>query len=204
MRVVRFTIVLRVRQMQRTRAELAKAIDMHFAGRMINSPNDYDVVISSYKQKMTIFVCMRLCSIQDNRFAYRKNVLPTSMHPSQAALIVSLAKPYLMKTAQIMDPFCGVGTLLIARTFSPGTRDMLQIPMEMQSLWVERMLRLPKQDQFYTQGFSLISDMTTNLILITDMPVRNRQTKAEMELFTRGFSTSRASGIRRNHSHVFK
>ena len=26
-------------------SRLAKAIDMHFAGRMINSPNDYDVVI---------------------------------------------------------------------------------------------------------------------------------------------------------------
>ena len=108
---------------------------------------------------------MRLCSIQDNRFAYRKNVLPTSMHPSQAALIVSLAKPYLKETAQIMDPFCGVGTLLIERAHLVPAREIYATDTYGDAItMVERMLRLPKQELILYTGISLISDMTTNLM----------------------------------------
>ena len=42
--------------MRRTRAGFAKAIDMHFAGRMINSPNDYDVVIKLIPTKNDNFL----------------------------------------------------------------------------------------------------------------------------------------------------
>ena len=44
------------------------------------------------------------------RFSYRKNVVAASIHPSLAAMLVSLAKPYLKENAQILDPFCGSST----------------------------------------------------------------------------------------------
>ena len=171
-------------------SRLAKAIDMHFAGRMINSPNDYDVVIKLIPTKNdNFFVCMRLCSIQDNRFAYRKNVLPTSMHPSQAALIVSLAKPYLKETAQIMDPFCGVGTLLIERAHLVPAREIYATDTYGDAITMGRenaAFAKTRINFIHRDFFDFKHDYKFDE-LITDMPVRNRQTKAEMELFYERF-----------------
>ena len=171
-------------------SRLAKAIDMHFAGRMINSPNDYDVVIKLIPTKNdNFFVCMRLCSIQDNRFAYRKNVLPTSMHPSQAALIVSLAKPYLKETAQIMDPFCGVGTLLIERAHLVPAREIYATDTYGDAITMGRenaAFAKTRINFIHRDFFDFRHDYKFDE-LITDMPVRNRQTKAEMELFYERF-----------------
>ena len=36
-------------------------------------------------------------------------------------MIVALAEPYLKENAQILDPFCGVGTMLIERISVSGT-----------------------------------------------------------------------------------
>lgn len=51
----------------------------------------------------------------DERFAYRKQSLPASIHPVTAASIVRLCKPYMKDNADVLDPFCGSGTLLIER-----------------------------------------------------------------------------------------
>ena len=45
------------------------------------------------------------------------------MHPSLAALIMELAAPYLKENAQIIDPFCGVGTMLIERDIRVPARE---------------------------------------------------------------------------------
>ena len=58
---------------------------------------------------------MKLNTISDNRFRYRKNAISTSIQPSTAALIAKLSEGYLKEDAQIIDPFCGVGTMLIER-----------------------------------------------------------------------------------------
>ena len=132
---------------------------------------------------------MRLCSIQDNRFAYRKNVLPTSMHPSQAALIVSLAKPYLKETAQIMDPFCGVGTLLIERAHLVPAREIYATDTYGDAITMGRenaAFAKTRINFIHRDFFDFRHDYKFDE-LITDMPFRNRQTKAEMELFYERF-----------------
>jgi len=51
----------------------------------------------------------------DERFAYRKETLAASIHPVTAASIVRLCMPYLEEGADVLDPFCGSGTMLIER-----------------------------------------------------------------------------------------
>ena len=58
---------------------------------------------------------MKLNTIVDRRFSYREEFIPTSIKPVNAALLVELAKDYMIPDAQILDPFCGVGTMLIER-----------------------------------------------------------------------------------------
>ncbi len=52
----------------------------------------------------------------DERFAYRIQTLPASIHPVAAASIVRLCMPYMKEGADVLDPFCGSGTLLIERS----------------------------------------------------------------------------------------
>jgi len=67
------------------------------------------------------FPVLSFHTLPDKRFVYRKNAIAASIHPSAAALMMELASPYLKEDAQIMDPFCGVGTMLIERD-TPGAR----------------------------------------------------------------------------------
>ena len=53
--------------------------------------------------------------MEDHRFDYRTDVVAASIRPVNAALLVQLAKEYMMEGARVLDPFCGVGTMLIER-----------------------------------------------------------------------------------------
>ena len=56
---------------------------------------------------------LKLYTLPDHRFDYRRYYVAASMKPMMAAGLMALAKPYLKEYAQILDPFCGVGTLLM-------------------------------------------------------------------------------------------
>lgn len=83
---------------------------------MLNTASDYELEIRLIENKSHTFnVMVKLCTLPDERFAYRKESVAASMKPVNAALLVELAKDYMVPDAQILDPFCGVATLLIER-----------------------------------------------------------------------------------------
>ena len=93
-------------------AALEAASGMEF----INSASDYEIELRLLQKKDGGFVpLLKLYTLKDGRFAYRKNVLASSIHPANAALLMELLRPYAKKGAQVLDPFCGVGTMLIER-----------------------------------------------------------------------------------------
>jgi tRNA G10 N-methylase Trm11 len=51
---------------------------------------------------------IKLYTVEDHRFDYRKEVTPTSIKPVNAALLVSLASEFMVDDAKVLDPFCGV------------------------------------------------------------------------------------------------
>ena len=89
----------------------------HLTNRqLINSTSHYELEIRMIENKQHTFnVLVKLKTLPDTRFAYRKGVISSSIRPDVAALLVSLAKEYMVPDAQILDPFCGVGTMLIER-----------------------------------------------------------------------------------------
>ncbi|MDF2589070.1 MAG: methylase [Anaerocolumna sp.] len=83
---------------------------------LINSTSNYEVELRLIENKEGNYnVLIKLYTLKDERFSYRKNVIATSIQPVNAALIVALSKNYLIEDAQVLDPFCGVGTMLIER-----------------------------------------------------------------------------------------
>ena len=171
-------------------SRLSAALDRLSGGKLINSANNYEIVIKLIQTRDgSYFPCLRLCSVKDDRFTYRKNVLSTSIHPSTAALLVELAKPYLKENAQIMDPFCGVGTMLIERKLAVPARDIYATDIYGDAIEMGREnARIAKTgiNFIHKDFFDFKHDYKFDE-LITDMPVRGKQTRSEMELFYERF-----------------
>lgn len=84
--------------------------------KLINSPGNYEIELRFIENQDGKFhICLKLYTIMDQRFSYRKQVIPVSIKPVNAALLVAIAEPYMIKDARVLDPFCGVGTMLIER-----------------------------------------------------------------------------------------
>ena len=85
-------------------------------GKLINTTSDYEFEIRLVENKDGRFnVMIKLFTMEDKRFDYRKEVVASSIRPVNAALLVQLAKEYMMEDARVLDPFCGVGTMLVER-----------------------------------------------------------------------------------------
>lgn len=84
--------------------------------KMINSTSHYEIEIRLIENKAGKFnVLLKLFTLEDKRFSYRQEVIASSIRPVNAALVMELADSYLKEDAKILDPFCGVGTMLIER-----------------------------------------------------------------------------------------
>nr|WP_308625071.1 methyltransferase domain-containing protein [uncultured Eisenbergiella sp.] len=84
--------------------------------KLTNNTASYELelrIIENKEGQCNLLV--KLFTWKDTRFSYRREVIPTSIRPVNAALTVALAAEYLKENAQVLDPFCGVGTMLIER-----------------------------------------------------------------------------------------
>lgn len=95
---------------------ISEVLDTESDGRLANSTADYEIEIRlAMRQDFSFLPMLKLLTAPDRRFDYRKNSVASSIDPVNAALTAQLAKPYLREDAQVLDPFCGVGTMLIER-----------------------------------------------------------------------------------------
>jgi len=99
------------------RVELVRDISAALScDKFKNSTSNYDVELRVELQKNgSANLYMKLYTIPDTRFDYRKNSIPASMHPVTAAAIIRYAELYLKKGARVLDPCCGSGTFLLER-----------------------------------------------------------------------------------------
>lgn len=96
--------------------KLAGGIERLSGRKLINSTDNYEFEIRVIENRqVNCNILVKLYTLKDRRFTYRKEVIPNSIKPVNAALTVALAKEYMEEDAQVLDPFCGVGTMLIER-----------------------------------------------------------------------------------------
>ena len=91
----------------------AYALEEKSGYRLKNTPGRYEVEIRLIQKREGDFhAYLKFYTLPMRRFSYRKNALAVSINPT---LMLYLAKPYLKEDAAVLDPFCGVGTMLIER-----------------------------------------------------------------------------------------
>jgi len=96
--------------------KMAVAIERLTNRKLVNAVSDYELLIRLVENKRgTYTTLVRLTTMGDERFSYRREYTPESMKPINAAVAVALAREYMLEGAQVLDPFCGVGTLLVER-----------------------------------------------------------------------------------------
>ncbi|WP_070000738.1 TRM11 family SAM-dependent methyltransferase [Cellulosilyticum sp. I15G10I2] len=154
--------------------------------QLINSTSNYEVEIRLIESKEGAFnVLIKLYTIKDQRFKYRKNAVAASIAPVNAALIAALAKDYLKEGAQVLDPFCGVGTMLIERNKCARAKTMYGLDVFGEAIDKARensaiddtVIHFINRDFFDFKHEYLFDEIFTN------MPARGgRKTEEEIEL----------------------
>lgn len=164
--------------------KFAAWLERSSGGALVNSTTDYEIEIRLVANKEgKLFPCVKCFTLKDRRFTYRKNAISASIHPATAALIMELARPFLKENAQVMDPFCGVGTMLIERTKAVQAGDMYATDIFGDAIEMGR-------ENAALAGVSInfihrdFFDFTHDYLfdeMITNMPVRGKKSKEEME-----------------------
>lgn len=96
--------------------KVTEILDESSGGKLRNSAAEYEAEIRLLERRDGSFIPMlKLYTIADQRFAYRRESVAASISPVNAALTVRLASPWMKDNAQVLDPFCGVGTMLLER-----------------------------------------------------------------------------------------
>ena len=95
---------------------VAEQLEQKSGYRLFNTTGDYELEIRLIVNRDKSFCpILKLFTLPLHRFSYRKRSVAASIHPAVAALLMQLAEPYLKEGARVLDPFCGVGTMLIER-----------------------------------------------------------------------------------------
>ena len=171
--------------------KLAFALESISDRALINSTSNYELEIRLVESKEGKFnVLLKLYTIKDERFNYRKHAVAASIQPVTAALVARLAKDYLKEDGQVLDPFCGVGTMLIERNKLVPANPMYGIDTFGEAI-DKAILNAKKaecQINFINRDFF---DFTHNYLfdeIFTNMPTRGgRKTEEEMVMLYKQF-----------------
>ena len=154
--------------------------------RLLNSVDGYEIELRLVMNKDgTLYPALKLFTIPMRRFSYRKNAIASSIHPASAALMMRLAEPYLKEKGQVLDPFCGVGTMLIERDMLVQARDMYGTDVFGEAILkarenataAGRLINFINRDFFDFKHQYLFDE------IITNMPVRGKKSKDEQDEF---------------------
>ncbi|MCI9082138.1 MAG: methyltransferase [Lachnospiraceae bacterium] len=165
---------------------LEKATD----GKLKNSVSDYELEIRLLENREGQFLpLVKLYTFEKQRFSYRKNVVASSVRPEQAALIAKLAQPYMTREAQILDPFCGVGTMLIERdrVCPAGVMYGIDIFGEAIAKAKENTNLANREIYYINRDFFEFKHKYLFDEIITNMPERGKKSKREHDEFYGAF-----------------
>ena len=164
----------------------AYALEEKSGYRLKNTPGRYEVEIRLIQKREGDFhAYLKFYTLPMRRFSYRKNALAVSINPTQAALMLYLAKPYLKEDAAVLDPFCGVGTMLIERNKVLPARSLYGIDIYGQAIEGAREnTELAGAEISYIQkNFFDFTHRHRFDEIVTNMPTRGKKNKEEHDAF---------------------
>ncbi|MBQ2288066.1 MAG: methyltransferase domain-containing protein [Lachnospiraceae bacterium] len=160
---------------------LALSLEEKSHGLLINDSSYYEIEIRVIVGNKGCRVFLKMSTLPDSRFQYRKYIMATSMQPSKAALMMRYIKPYMKEDANVLDPFCGTGTLLIERALAGKVKSLYGLDISssaIQAAW-ENSQRAGKVLNLVQRNFNDFRHEYTFDEILTDMPRESAHMKGK-------------------------
>lgn len=152
--------------------------------QLVNVPSDYEITLRFHKSNKIpdrYALYLKISVIPDTRFDYRKNSLPSSIQPYLAALIMEIIQDYTKGRGQVLDPFCGVGTMLMERNYKEHAHSLYGVDIYGQAVcWANEHARQARMDIHYIQKD--MADFTHDYLfdlIITNLPAATSRMEEE-------------------------
>lgn len=150
---------------------LSRELDEISGGNLKNSPSSYEIEIRIVEENNRCKVFLKLYTIKDNRFDYREKVLGASINPVTSAIVMKSIEKWLKPNSKVIDPFCGVGTMLIERAKLKGYKtltgvDIFNVAIEaatINSNLANVKIDLISEDIVEFRSFDLYDEMISNM-----------------------------------------
>ncbi len=181
---------------------MAAVLEEQGRGELVNVTDGYEVELRLIETKEKSFhVLLKLFTLRDYRFAYRRKTIAAGMRPFLAAFCMALAgdetdgggHSFFRENAQVLDPFCGAGTMLIERAKYAPVKQMFGLDiLEEAVLAARENTRLADERANYVhRDFFTFQREEAFDEIVTDMPFtvsENEERKQEIaELYRRFF-----------------
>lgn len=184
--------------------KLGRELEKQTMGWLFNTTTGYEAqmrVVQVGEHKFRVL--LKLFTFKDYRFDYRKESLPVSIKPYMAANLLQLALPFLKEGAQIMDPYCGVGTMLIERRMVTLCKDTYGVDQygdaikkaRMNSEQIGPMIHYVQRDFADFSHDYLFDEFITNMPTMTRKVSKNEVSACYGNLFSKGRSLLKEGGI---------
>ncbi len=177
--------------------KLTDAIERASQMRLINSVSSYEFEIRLVLRADGSYVAMmKPAPSFDARFSYHRESVAASIAPANAALAGYLCRSWMKEGAQVLDPFCGVGTMLIERDRVVKAGDMYGVDLYGEAIEKARRntQRAGCRIHYVHRDFFSFRHAYPFDEIFTDMPVKTGDgTKRELrQLYHRFFETAPA------------
>lgn len=154
--------------------------------QLVNDASDYEIELRLLKRKDqdSYRLFLKIMLLEDRRFRYRTHSVATSVPPYVAALCMQIAAPYTKGRGQVLDPFCGVGTMLIEKNYQEHCHSIYGVDIFKNAIdWAQEHTEKARMDIHYIQkDMKDFSHKYAFDLLVTDLPVCSSASKYdEME-----------------------
>ena len=175
--------------------KLSDALERASKGMWINSATDYEAEVRLLERKDGGFTpFLKLYTIKDKRFSYRKEFVSSSIAPVNAALTAELATKYLKENSQILDPFCGVRTMLIERNKAVKAKEMYGLDIFGEAIEKARInaqqagcrIQFINRDFFTFEHAYLFDEIISDLPQVTQAKAEAGDSRAVSGIFPEG------------------
>ncbi len=168
---------------------LAERLECGSDGKLQNSTTAYEAELRLTRTRDGgFFPCLKLYTLPDERFAWRRQVTSASMQPYLAASMIELARPYLFDDAVVLDALCGAGTFVIERNLRGKTYDNYAVDIfgEAVAAGKENAAAAGVECNFITKDFLEFTSKHQMTEIYADMPRRIGKMREELDGFYGG------------------
>ncbi len=120
---------------------------------------------------------------EKSRFTYRVATISASINPVTAASVMQICKPYMKPNADVLDPFCGSGTMLIERGIIKPVKSLVGVDISEAAIDAAHLNSKASDQQISLFRSDIMNFSITKYDeIVSNMPFRNRVSDFESDI----------------------